>query len=150
MTKFTFRLATLLKLREAGRDRRRNELAQAYQAERILQQQQDLLAEEIDENQRRSRTGAEPGKVNVDALLDMHRHQLVLRAQEELSQQQHTQLTAEIERRRLTLVEADRQVRVLEKLRQKQTVRHRSAEERLEMKQFDETASHQGGREEIG
>ena len=36
MTKFKFRLATLLKLREAARDERRGQLAQAYQADEII------------------------------------------------------------------------------------------------------------------
>ena len=41
----------------------------------------------------------------------------------------------------MALVEADRQVRVLEKLRERQAAAHRQAEARLEIKQFDELAA---------
>jgi flagellar export protein FliJ len=47
---------------------------------------------------------------------------------------------AEIERRQQALVDANRQVRVLETLREKQLDRHRREENRQEIKQLDETA----------
>jgi flagellar export protein FliJ len=54
---------------------------------------------------------------------------------------------AEIERRREVLVEADRDVRVLEKLREKQTERHRYEENRREIRQLDEVAQLRATRE---
>ena len=47
MKPFRFRLATLLRLRVAARDRRRAHLAQAYEAEDVLQQRQGELADEV-------------------------------------------------------------------------------------------------------
>jgi flagellar export protein FliJ len=47
---------------------------------------------------------------------------------------------AEVERRRLALVEADRQIRVLEKLREKQEEAYRTDELRREQQMLDEQA----------
>ena len=49
-------------------------------------------------------------------------------------------LEAEVERRRLALVEADRDVRVLEKLRERQRERHQAAAALEDVKALDEIA----------
>ena len=54
----------------------------------------------------------------------------------------------EIERRGEALVDANRQVRVLETLRQKQLDRHRQGENRQEIKQLDETAGRRTPKED--
>jgi flagellar export protein FliJ len=51
------------------------------------------------------------------------------------------QVRAEVERRRAVLVEADRQVRVLEKLREKQQSAHTQREDKLAQKILDEQAA---------
>ena len=130
MAKFKFRLATLLKLREATRDERRAELAQAYQADSLLEKQQDRLRKELAGLLLQSRKVAEPGTVDVDQLLETQRYELVLRAQQSQLSAQRQTVAEEIERRRQVLVEADREVRVLEKLRQRQLQRHREEEAR--------------------
>ena len=56
-------------------------------------------------------------------------------------------MAAEIERRRQALVEADREVRVLEKLRQRQAEQHRRDEDLREVKRLDEVASQQAFRQ---
>ena len=53
---------------------------------------------------------------------------------------QQQQVAEEIERRRLTLVEADRQVRILEKLAEKKLEEHQALELQTEMKDLDEQA----------
>jgi flagellar export protein FliJ len=53
---------------------------------------------------------------------------------------QLAQVRAECERRRLALVEADRQVQVLEKLRARQQVAHQKQLARDETKELDELA----------
>ena len=57
-------------------------------------------------------------------------------------------MAEEIERRRQTLVQANRDVRVLEKLREKQAGRHRQEEDRRETKVLDEVAGRQVARED--
>jgi len=150
MAKFQFRLATLLKLREATRDERRAELAQAYQADAFLEQQQDRLQRELAGLVLQSRKVAGPGTLDVDQLLQTQRYELFLRARQSQLADQRGTVAEEIERRRQILVEADREVRVLEKLRQRQLERHREEEGRREMKILDEVAglraSRGGGR----
>jgi len=150
MAKFRFRLATLLKLREATRDERRAELAQAYQADALLEQQQDRLQRELAGLVLQSRKVAGPGTLDVDQLLQTQRYELFLRARQSQLADQRGTVAEEIERRRQILVEADREVRVLEKLRQRQLERHREEEGRREMKILDEVAglraSRGGGR----
>ena len=150
MAKFRFRLATLLKLREATRDERRAELAQAYQADAFLEQQQDRLQRELAGLVLQSRKVSGPGTLDVDQLLQTQRYELFLRARQSQLADQRGTVAEEIERRRQILVEADREVRVLEKLRQRQLERHREEEGRREMKILDEVAglraSRGGGR----
>ena len=55
-------------------------------------------------------------------------------------------MAAEIERRRQALVEADREVRVLEKLRERQLEQHRREEELRETKRLDEVVTQQAFR----
>ncbi len=137
---FRFRLQTLLRLRIAERDQRRTELAKALRAEAMLRQRQEALQEEQASLAGRERELKSPGVADVDALLHAHRYEIVLAAQMRQLNDQLAQVVAESERRRQVLVEADRQVRVLEKLRDRQSASHRQEEQRLETKQFDELA----------
>jgi len=137
---FNFRLTTLLRLRIAERDQRRADLAKALRAEELLRTQQAALRSEQTEMAERGRALKSPGAGNVDALLHTHRYEIVLTARLRQLVAQTAEVAAETERRRLALVEADRQVRVLEKLREKQAAAYRHDQQRREAKQFDETA----------
>jgi flagellar FliJ protein len=140
MAKFNFRLATLLKLREATRDDRRQQLAKAFEAEEILLRQ----ALEVDENlaalHAHARKIAGPGKVNADSLLEAQRFELALRAHRQQLGQQQELVRAEIEQRRAALVEANREAQILERLRERQHERYREVENRREIRVLDEAA----------
>jgi flagellar export protein FliJ len=138
MPQFTFRLASLLRMRCAQRDERRLELAQALRAEEILRQQREEIAGEIAHLRQQRATPA--GTLNVDALLDAARHEFVLRSQQKLLEDQTVEVSAEIERRRQAVVAADQQVRVLEKLRETGEQRHRAEEQSREQGRLDEAA----------
>ena len=140
MAKYKFRLQTLLKIRESFRDEKRTELAKAYEAEAILKQQIEEIENEQQVLKQQTRQAAEPGKINVDTLLGTHRYELLLGAQRKVIEQRDEQIQTEIERRRRLLVDADQQVRILEKLREKQELRHEKEQQRLEIKQMDEVA----------
>lgn len=147
MAKFKFQLATLMRLREATRDERRAALAEAYQAqqklrERLAEKQEELFALRGSYSQ-----AAAPGRVEVDRLLYTQRYELVLRSELKMLEDQSLLITTEVEKRRLTLVEADRELRVLEKLRDKQHERFQYAEQCKEMKQLDEVAAGRQARE---
>jgi flagellar export protein FliJ len=140
MGKFKFRLATLLRLREATRDERRAELAQAYRADEIIQKEKQRLAREMVALKDQARRASAPGQLDLDRLLETRRHEVLLRSQQQHAEQQREAIQAEIERRRQVAVDANRQVRVLEQLRQRQYERHRREENRQEVKQLDEAA----------
>jgi flagellar FliJ protein len=150
MAKFKFRLATLLRLRESARDERRAELAEAYRVDDLLRQRFDELSAELEAARQQCRRAAGPGTVDVDRLLEAQRYELTLRFQQGQLEQQRKAVAAEIERRRAALVEANREVRVLEKLRDNQSDRHRQEEGRREIKQLDEVAQRCSAREEVG
>jgi flagellar FliJ protein len=140
MGRFQFRFDTLKKIRESERQQRRLELAQALQAEQLVETQIHQLEAEEQETRTRCQAAAGPGRVDVDTLLDIHRYAAILKVRVQLLRDQLARLRTEIERRRQVLVEADRQVRVLEKLRERQWDEYCLAESRREVKNMDEVA----------
>lgn len=149
MPRFKFRLATLLKLREATRDERRVQLAEAYRVDDVLRQRLEGVGNELGWLRDLCRRAVGPGTVDVDRLVETQRYELTLRVQQHQLQQQREAVAAEIERRRQSLVEANREVRVLEKLREKQSQRHDFEENRREMKRLDEVAQRCAVQEEV-
>ena len=141
MSKSTFRLQTLLRLRENYRDELRARLAEAIHAAELLSGRRHDVAEELSELQTCQRTTLAEEKTNINRLVDGQRYLLTLRAQEGTMTQQSNLLEAEIERRRQAVVEADQQVRVLDKLRERQATDAREQQMREETKTYDETAS---------
>jgi flagellar FliJ protein len=137
---FKFRLETLLRLRIAERDQRRAELAKALRAEEMLRAEVQQVADQQRSLAQRSAALKSPGSADVDRLLQSHRYVLVLAAKQKQLATQIQQVQAETERRRLAVVEADRQVRVLEKLKERQAVAHLHEAERQEAKLYDEMA----------
>jgi flagellar FliJ protein len=140
MPRFHFRLHGLLSLREAARDEKRAHLAQAWEAAEKLRVEAERLDQDL-VDLRDMALAASRGTVQVDRLVEAHRYELLLRAQQQHLAGQRQLVDAEVEKRRQALVEADQEVRVLEKLREAQLERHRKAEERIEMKRLDEVAS---------
>jgi flagellar FliJ protein len=141
MARFRFRLQTLRRLREIHRDEQRSRLATAFEAERILEEQRTALAEEAGELADSQRQLMRQGAVDVNLLLSGQRYQLALEAQARTLADQAAKLAEEVERRRLALVEADREVRVLDKLEERQRGQHRVAAERADAKRLDEVAT---------
>ena len=143
MARFVFRLAALLHLRETRRDECRAALAEVYRADEALARQFDGLSRELDALRNFCRLKASPGAVDIERLVEAQRYQLVILARQQDIAQQREALAAEIECRRQSLVEADREVHVLEKLRQRQAEQYRRDEELCEAKRLDEVATQQ-------
>jgi len=140
MTQFKFRLETLLKLREGYRDECRGRLEQAEEAEAILNEQSEELREERKQIEAGASQAASPGEIDVDALVDFRRYGLVLQVQLGQLAEQRKLVEAEVERRRNELTEADREVKVLEKLKERQLEAFRREEQAQEIKTLDEIA----------
>jgi flagellar export protein FliJ len=133
----SFRLATLLKLREQTRAERRRELAQAFEAERILRDRAAQLQADIEATRERTRRSAR-GSVNVEDLLHARRYELTVKGELAEVDVQIAQVLQEIERRRQSLLEADRDVKVMEKLRELQAAQQAAVEQQRENRQLDE------------
>ena len=145
MSTYRFRLQTVLRLRVAARDERRAELGRAQRAAEVLREQQDKVAADILDNQNATRTvmqkqASSAGGLNVDSLLNANRNVLMLRAQSAQLFEQQRQVAVEIAKRQAALVEADRDVRVLEKLQEKGLKEHELRELALEQRDLDEIA----------
>jgi flagellar protein FliJ len=140
MARFKFRLATLLKLREATRDERRTELAQAYRADDVLSEHIQQVQNESNRLQEQCRKAAGPGTIDIDRLIEAQRYEIVLKLQQRHLNEQRAKLAAEIERRRVALLAANREVKVLEKLREHQLEKYKQEESRLDIKRLDEVA----------
>ena len=140
MKGFQFRLQTLLNMRAAVRDECRQQLAKALQADRILIDHREQLQMELDETKRCARRLSQPGHVQVEQLLNANRYELVLAAQIQQVEEQRKLIATEIERRRQSLVEADQQLRILEKLKERQRAGHVKRAEQLEIRSLDEIA----------
>jgi flagellar protein FliJ len=146
MARFQFRLAALLQLREAVRDERRSHLAEAFRLADSLEAQRRQFLDNLHElNQQRS---VATGLIDVDRLLAASRYEAVLMLEIRNLERQQAAVATEIEKRREALVEADRDVRSLEQLREAQHERHREEQERRSMKVLDEVALRGFGREE--
>lgn len=144
MSHFKFRLETLLKLRENNRDECRARLQQAQEAESILDQQSEELRADIVAARHQSTAAATPGAVNVDALVEYKRYGMVLDSQLRLLSERRKLVADEVFRRREELTEADRQVKVLEKLKQRRQADHARQEHYAEVKLLDEIAQRSG------
>jgi len=142
MAGFRFRLQAVATLRKQVRDRVAEALAEVQESIRIVQEQLTQLEREVEENLRQ-RHIASTGVIRTDRLLLIQRHQLMLDAQR-LQIRQHLQaLNEEYDRRRQVLIEAEKEVRVMEKLEQSQHAQWEFEQLAAEQKQIDEWASTQ-------
>jgi flagellar FliJ protein len=141
MAKYNFRLNTLQKVREAHRDQQRGSLAEAFRAEQVLAENRAELVVEEQSLRELQRSAIEGQYLDVNRLLEAQRYELLLKAQSQELAKQAILLAAETERRRQMLVEADREVRVLEMLDERHHRAHTADEQRAETKRLDETAT---------
>jgi flagellar protein FliJ len=141
MAKYKFRLNTLQKVREAHRDQQRGSLAEAFRAEQVLAENRSELIAEENELRELQRSAADGQYLDVNRLIEAQRYELLLKAQSQELAKQALLLAAETERRRQTLVEADREVRVLELLDERHHRAHDREEQRAETKRLDDVAT---------
>jgi flagellar FliJ protein len=140
MAKYQFRLATLQKVREARRTQQRQSLAEAYRAEQVLAENREALAAEEIGLRKLQRSATQGKYLDVNMLLEAQRYELLLKARSLELSKQATLLAAETERRRQLLVEADREVKVLELLDKRHREEHNRRRQQQELKQLDEAA----------
>jgi len=136
--RFQFRLQTLLRLREAARDERREQLAEVMRIDDALRKQLAELEGLQSEARALQRLGV--GRVDVDRLLEAQRYEAVVALEILHVERQRAAVAEEMNKRREALVEADREFKVLEKLREKRLQEHGVEVLAQEMKVLDEVA----------
>ena len=141
MPSFHYRLETLLKMRGLERDRCRIALKEALDRQKSLQEKLDAVDEEIVELSDRERSAFASGAVDMVLIRDLGRYKTVLYDNRTEMLRQMVPIREEVEVCRARLLEADRSVKTLEKLREKQRHEHRAEAERRENKEFDEIAA---------
>jgi len=141
MAKYRFRLETLQRVREARRDEHRAALAESFRAEQILAESRAAVAAEVAEMREIQRAAAAEEYLDVNKLLEAQRYELLLKARGEELAKQAVLVAAESERRRQVLVEADREVRVLEKLDERHREAFNDKQGRQETRWLDESAT---------
>jgi flagellar export protein FliJ len=141
MARYTFRLNSLQRVREARRDEQRVSLAEAFRAEQILAENRAEVAAELESLRTLQRTATAEKYLNVNQLLEAQRYELLLKARSQELTKQAILLSAETERRRQNLVEADREVRVLEMLDARHHTEFIKEQQRMDTKQLDDIAT---------
>ena len=138
MAKFRFRFETLLRVRAARREVHRQRLAKAFRAREILQERAEQLKAALREVENNVRSASQPGVIDVGQLLNQQRYELLLRGQMSQVKEQRTKIDDEAKRLRAELVESNKQVRVLETLREHDLTAHREQQLLREARELDE------------
>ncbi len=142
MPRFEYRLKSLLTIREAQRDLQRLQLAEARAMHDKLIEQRAALQQEMIDQMQFIRSGMAPGQtVDVQRLAWGHRYEQVVREQLSALAEQEQAAEAEVARRRESLLSADRDVRTLEKLRERQLEEFRKQQASAEIRALDEVAA---------
>ena len=141
MPKFQFRLKTLLAMHQSTRQERRAQLAEGLAAERALELARSNVERELAEQGLSSEGPAGRGSIDVERLSAADRYRKVLRARLAAMAQDTAALATEIDARQLALAAAEREVRVLDKLRERQHEQFRYEQSRREINAADEVAT---------
>ena len=141
MPHFEFRLKTLLALRHNERDQRRAQLAAAFDVERQIAERRRSLEAELERQRRWVRAGTSPGTIAVEKLRTAGQYETSLRAQLEQAVANHQTAAAEVGHGQQALAAAEGEVRMLEKLRERQHDEFRRAQALAEVKQLDDVAA---------
>ena len=141
MPKFQFRLTTLLAMHRSTRQERRAQLAEGLAAERALELARADVEHELAE-QGLSWAGLPiRGPIDVERLSAADRYRKVLRARLATMAQDAAALATELDARQQALAAAEREVRVLDKLRERQHEQFRYEQTRREINAADEIAT---------
>lgn len=137
---FRFRLETLLSLRDQARKERQAELAKAYEAQRIVVEKIDEIVQNIESLTHEGREMMRSKKIDVEFLVGLRRHEAFLRAQQTEATRQLEMIREEVEVRRRAVIEADKEVKIMEKLKEKQSMRYDEEMLKRDNKTMDEIA----------
>ena len=134
-----FRLGTLLKLRAQERDAAAQDVMDAKSAIHKLESAKtDVLAENDRLNE--FRKASSMGAVNMQAILDSQRFQMLLQAQVQQLDEHLGKLRQELQRREAKLLLCQQGVKALEKLRDQKVEQWMASENKQQQERTDEWA----------
>ncbi|MGN6136873.1 MAG: flagellar export protein FliJ [Aureliella sp.] len=142
MSNFRFRLQSIMRLRVRERDKAGQALQQAQLAKQKLLDQMGEIQEESD-RQIAVRSAASLGPVDIQRVIDAQRYQLTLAENIHSIQENVKLIEQEIDKRRAKLVVCEQEVKVLEKLEEKQRSAWLAEEESRAQARLDEWGSFQ-------
>ena len=138
---FKFRLEPLITIRENVLKECQAELAKAYDARRILEEHLQKIARQLSEGTEVARSIMQPGQtVNVEFLLGLRRQEMFLRANQDDLKQKMQVIDEEIEVRRAKVAEANKELKIVEKLKEKRYEQYLEEEKQEEIKEMNEIA----------
>jgi flagellar export protein FliJ len=149
MPNFKFQLQSLLSVRKQEHASRQVMLAQTLAAQRLIEARRDATEDELRRQQRRTRARAAPGRLDVASLATEQQYEASLRAELAALAQEADACQREVDARREAVLEANRDLRALEKLRERQHERHLSDEARAQAIELDEVAARNANRQSI-
>ncbi len=137
---FTFRLETIRRLRRQERDAQRRVLAKVIAEAAKAQEHVQILNDQLHRNVSRLRFARDTGPIDIAALRASEFHQgwlqrCILETGQVLGDRRH-----EVERERENLARTNQQLRVLDKLRERQYARFQLEQNRQEQARHDESA----------
>jgi len=138
---FTFRLEPLIKIRKNVLQECQAALAKVYEERRLLEEKLLDIENQLAEGTATARSLMQPGQtVNVDYLLGIRRQEMFLLANQNVVMQDIQKVDEEIERCRAAVVAANKEVKIIEKLKEKRYEQYLEEEKREETKTMDEIA----------
>ena len=138
---FNFRLEPLIKIRKNVLQECQAELTKAYNARNVLEEHLLSIEKEIEEGTATARSLMQPGQtINVEQLLSFRRQEMFLRANQNDLKQKIKDVDEVIELRRTTVIAANKQLKTVEKLKEKRYEKYLEEKKKEETKAMDEIA----------
>jgi flagellar FliJ protein len=132
---FTFRLEPLISIRDNVLKEKQAELAKAYEAMRIIEEAKQKTERNIEDNLQAGREMLQSGKIDVNFLLGIREHEMFLLAQLEQIRKDTIEIEKEIDFRRNAVVEANKELKIIEKLKEKKHEHYLVEEKRKERRE---------------
>lgn len=128
-------------MQQATRQERRAQLAEGLAAQHALELARTDVERELAEQGLSTASAVSRGPIDVERLNAADRYRNVLRARLNITAQDAAALAAEIDARQQALAAAEREFRVLDKLRERQHEQFRYEQSRREINATDEIAT---------
>ena len=142
---FKFRLDSLITIRDNKLKERQQKLAEAYDARQILEEYLQEIDKQLEEGIIAVRELSQPGQtVNVEHLIGFRQQEMFLRANQEYLMEKMKMIDEEIEVRLAAVIEANKELKVVEKLKEKQHEKYLENENKAETKMMDEIGARVG------